>query len=90
MKTFQLSDRQEKQLNEWLDTVIYPAFIEKQRQEMDPAEFYDLTMNGSYPYLGAIGGGVEFSFTPNSIGVGVEARFIPTGETIDLTEYDLW
>jgi hypothetical protein len=89
-RTFELSERQEQWLQDWLQNTIYPKYLEMQKEQMSAEEYSDLTLDGKYPYLGATGGGVEYVFTPNSIGVGVHVRFVPTGEELNLTEYDLW
>lgn len=41
-------------------------------------------------YEGAIGGRFIYSFSPNSLGVGVTVFDILTKELINLTEYNLW
>jgi len=40
------------------------------------------------PYHGAIGGGTSFSFTPTSM--GMIAKVVYNGDTLDLSDYDKW
>lgn len=62
--------------------------LEKQRAEMSPEDFEHLTGNGTYPYSGAIGGGISYIFTPTSIGVGVSVEVF--GQKMDVTDLDSW
>lgn len=62
--------------------------LEKQRVEMSPEDFEHLTGNGSYPYTGAIGGAISYTFNPTSVGVGVSVNAF--GESADVTDYDRW
>jgi hypothetical protein len=39
---------------------------------------------------GAIGGTFTFSFTPTSLGVIERVKHNPSGEELDVTEYDSW
>ena len=39
-------------------------------------------------YLGSIGGGMTYSFTPTSIGCVVKVEYL--GHEIDLSDYDSW
>jgi hypothetical protein len=38
----------------------------------------------------AIGGAITFSFTPNSLGMGIDASCCVCKNKIDLTDYDSW
>lgn len=82
-----LSDKEEKKLNEFIKEKN-DALIDKQRKTMEPEEFKFLTGNGEYPYTGAIGGGVTYHITPNSIGCGIAVTYL--GEYLDLTDYESW
>ena len=86
---FELTNNQQKKLREWFE-VCNKLIIEKQKKEMTPDEFDLKTGGGVFPYFGAIGGNYKYSFTPNSIGIGVEVTNIYLNETLDLTEYDTW
>ncbi len=55
-----------------------------------PQDWHLLTNGGKYPYYGAIAGAVQYIFTPTSIGVAVKVKYTPTGEEINLTDYDEW
>ena len=39
---------------------------------------------------GAIGGAFTYAFTPTSLGIIVEVIHAPSGEKINLTDYDSW
>ena len=89
MTAFTLSLKQEQKLNVWLKEQE-KILLQKQKLSMSESEWKHLTCNGEYPYYGAIGGGVQYIFNPTSIGVAVSVRYLPTGEEIDLTDYEEW
>jgi hypothetical protein len=84
---FSLTKSQQEKLNTWL-AVQYKNMVEEQRKTMNKKDFKLLTENGKYPYLGAVGGGLTYCFTPTSIGVITVVKFME--EQIDLTDYELW
>lgn len=86
---FELTQNQQQKLREWFD-VCNKLILEKQKNEMSKEDFILKTGNGMYPYFGAIGGCYKYSFTPNSIGMGVEVTNIYLNETLDLTDYESW
>ena len=88
-KLFELTQNQQQKLREWFD-VCDKLILEKQKNEMSKEDFILKTGNGMYPYFGAIGGNYKYSFTPNSIGMGVEVTNIYLNETLDLTDYEAW
>jgi hypothetical protein len=47
-------------------------------------------LKGGLAYYGAIGGALTFSFTPNSIGLGVSVAHGYTKNSIDLSDYENW
>lgn len=49
-----------------------------------------VTVVDGYPYSGAIGGTLTYSFTPTSIGVVFKVKDNLSGEVLDLTDYDSW
>jgi hypothetical protein len=53
-------------------------------------EFNEKTNNGEYPYYGAIGGGLEYIFTPTGLGDCLVVREHFTKEEINVTDYDNW
>jgi hypothetical protein len=89
MTAFTLSLKQEQKLNVWLEEQE-KILLQKQKPSMSESDWKDLTSDGEYPYCGAIGGGIQYIFNPTSIGVGVRVKYLPTGEEIDLTDYDEW
>lgn len=85
---FILTESQIKKVNDWYDS-IRKDIAESQRKDL--AELHDhLTMDGEYPYYGAIGGGLTYSFTPNGIGTTVKVKESITGKELDLTDYESW
>ena len=88
-KLFELTQNQQQKLREWFD-VCNKLILEEQKNEMSKEDFILKTGNGMYPYFGAIGGNYKYSFTPNSIGMGVEVTNIYLNETLDLTDYEAW
>ena len=89
MITFSITPKQQVKLEHFLKEQE-AILVEEQKRKMNPAEWEDLTMNGKYPYIGAIGGGVVYKFTPTSIGLSVTVDYTPTGKSINLTDYDEW
>jgi len=72
----------------------YAKLVEAQK-ETDAEQWHVTTKKGfTYPYMGSIGGGFTYEFTPTSIGTVVKATFCkghPEYEsTIDLTDYKSW
>lgn len=90
---FGLDQQQYEKLSAWLDTQNAALAA---RQEADPAiaPFVGTDADGrKYPYLGAIGGALTYSFTPTGLGIVVRATFFKDTEheaTLDLTDYDAW
>jgi hypothetical protein len=89
MITFSLNLKQEQKLRSWLKEQE-KILIQKQKLSMSESDWKDLTCDGEYPYYGTIGSGIQYIFNPTSIGVAVRVRYLPTGEEIDLTDYDEW
>ena len=84
---FELTEKQEEILADWL-AEQYKEHIEEQRRTMSEKDFAMLTLDGQYPYTGAIGGGITYHFTPTSMGVIAVVTY--SDKKIDLTEYDMW
>lgn len=77
MSTFTLTDEEDAKIAEW-------------RTEHRPnCDFY--TEANGFPeiYVGAIGGGITYSFTPTGLGTITIAR-CACGAEIDVTNYDMW
>jgi len=89
MTAFSLTPKQQQKLNVWLEEQE-KILLQKQKLSMSESDWKDLTSDGEYPYYGAIGGGIQYIFNPTSIGVAVSVKYLPTGEEIDLTDYDEW
>lgn len=86
---FQITDEQVRKISAWQQEVSAKV-IEQQRKSMSPEDFSMLTMDGKYPYYGASGGGLTFSFTPTSLGCVVKVTEALTGEELDITDYEDW
>lgn len=90
MRLFEISDEQNARVNTWLLEIVYPAVIEDQRKV--PAycanDFAKSCWEMGFPYEGAIGGGVTYSFTPTSL--GTVTKVTSWGHELDLTEYGDW
>jgi hypothetical protein len=85
---FKLEPGDYDKINTWLKTVVYPPIVAKQKLDPDTAAMIWKDADGNeMPYLGAIGGGLTYSFTPTSIGLIAIVEFY-TGEKLDLTDYD--
>jgi hypothetical protein len=89
-----ISEEDNDKIDTWLHTVVYPAIIKEQKArilehpEQYHASTYGWSWENGYPYEGAIGGGLTYSFTPNSIGVAFNVKY---GEyKLDLTSYENW
>lgn len=99
--TFTVSPQDEKKITTWLHEVVYPEIVAKQRQDKNIPSHLMFTSNAgvTYPYEGAIGGGLTYEFTPNSIGLHVCVTYPKYGKLkkdedkyykLDLTDYDSW
>ena len=71
-----------KKVHEWQKRV-WSEYLAKHPELRDP-DFPE------YPYMGAIGGGTTYSFTPTSLGVIVKVHDALTKEVLDLSDYDSW
>lgn len=90
---FRLQPSQNIKLNEWLKEQDKIA-VEKQKSQIDESSpgyvAYKSCWESGYPYTGAIGGDLTYSFTLTSLGMVATVKYGLTGETIDLTDYDNW
>lgn len=94
MYNFSITKEQQKQVNTWLDEVAYPAAIKNQKDQLSPdspyRRLYEESWKLGYPYGGAIGGGVTYSFTPTSLGLVIKVSCSGVKEQLDITDYDEW
>jgi hypothetical protein len=84
---FEISHKQALKIQKW-EKAIALQVVEQQKSTLKNWE--DLTMNGKYPYYGAIGGGLTYSFTPTALGTIVKVTHNYTNETLDVTDYAEW
>ena len=91
---FSLSKEQQAKVEQWLQTVIYPPIVERQLQDPEIAMWVVKTEDGKvYPYTGAIGGGLTYSFSPTSIGTITKVSHNDVNgdlQVLDVTDYDMW
>ena len=93
MITFTLTDEEEQKVKTWLKQVYVKAIDEQKQKIFSSHEFYDtykMCWDLGYPYTGAIGGGLTYSFTPTSLGIVVTVEESLTNEKLDLTDFDSW
>ena len=91
---FCLTKDQQAKVEQWLHTVIYPPIVERQLQDPKTAALVVETEDGKvYPYTGAIGGGLTYSFYPTSIGTIIKVSHKDVNgdlQVLDITDYDTW
>ncbi len=78
---------------DWLHSDVFPAIIEEQKAAVkNPTPFHISCWEDGYPYEGAIGGGLTYQFTPNSIGMTTSVVYSTATNKykLDLTDYDSW
>lgn len=88
--TFEVTQGQKDTIREWLDEVIYPAAIAKQKLEHPNDEAYKISWEMGVPYCGAIGGDVKYTFSPTGLGDGLVVSTCWNDETLNVTDYDSW
>jgi hypothetical protein len=81
---FEITKEQQEKINLWFEN-LKPQILEVMEERKIPAVFGD-----GEPYYGAIGGGITYHITPNSIGFGITVEEYYTGEKLDITDYDSW
>jgi hypothetical protein len=86
---FSVDKEQMVKINKW-KSELDKKTIAKQKESMSEKDFSFLTQDGKYPYGGAIGGSLTYSFTNTSLGTVVTVKDGFTGETLDVTDYDMW
>lgn len=84
---FELTVEQQTKVDSWAAEI--DARVAKQQFEEggDAAMWTD---GGKYPYYGAIGGELTYSFTPTSLGMVVAVKHSREEKPLDVTEYDSW
>ena len=89
MKTiaFEISDEQENKIKEFV-AQQRKILVDKQRIEMPAEDFSLLTVDGKFPYTGAIGGELTYHYTRTSVGDVIKVSYL--NATLDVSEYDLW
>jgi hypothetical protein len=89
MNQFTITAEDDAKIHQWLVKEVYPPIVERQLQDPMIGGFIGTDAEGNrYPYEGAIGGGITYSFTPTSLGVVVKVKY--GDKELDLTDYDMW
>lgn len=87
---FAISNTDVTKINKWLKEEIYPPIVERQKLDPDIAPFLIADDDGTiYPYSGAVGGDITYSFTPTSLGTIFTVTH-SSGAKLDLTTYEDW
>src|SRR3989442_1296622 len=89
---FSLTASEQAKLDAWLWSDVYPKIVAAQKQDPSVSGYVVADDSGRvHPYLGAIGGGLTYQFTPTSLGTVIKVIFAhdhPTWEAaLDLTTY---
>ena len=88
---FEVTESDQKKIKDWLENTVYPLAISKQREQIqNPNWIYQQCWEDGYPYEGAIGGGLQYIFTPNGIGECFKVRYSSVDLELDLTDYESW
>ena len=85
---FKTTYEQTEKIQTWLKDVVYPEYIGRQKVLHSNDPLYEDCWESGYPYMGTIGGGLTYCFTPTSLGVIFKAKFLDF--ELDLTDYDSW
>lgn len=86
---FELAPGDNEKISAWLQEVVYPPIIasQKLKNALGGQPVRDEAGN-EYPYEGAIGGGITYSFTPTGLGIIIKVESY--GQVLDLTDYGSW
>lgn len=87
---FEITAEQHERINQWLETEVYPVEIARQKEsgEFDAMPIAHDSWEQGFPYTGAIGGGMTYSFSPTSIGLVTKVTYLD--HSLDLTDYENW
>lgn len=86
---FQVTPEEESKIDKWLRETVYPPILEEQRKDPHLASLHFEDEEGyTYPYFGAVGGDLTYSFRPTSIGTIFTVK--SCGHELDLTDYESW
>lgn len=89
MIKFEISAEDKEKIDRWLTQEVYPDVIAKQKLHIEPNFVAIDCWENGFPYEGAIGGGITYSFAPTSIGLVTKVQYGVSYE-LDLTDYDSW
>lgn len=90
---FELSKVQQEKLRDWskIQDEIALCIQKIEIKENDVwYEQYKQYWDEGYPYAGAVGGVLTYSFTMTSLGESVVVKNNLTNQEIDLTDYENW
>lgn len=91
MKLFDISEDQQAKLDIWVLQQNQISILKQKANPPDvPLTILESCWESGFPYGGAIGGNLTYSFTPTSLGVVVRVTDTLSGNSLDLTEYLDW
>lgn len=89
MLKFEVSSDNFDRIQKWLREEVYPLMIAKQKEDIkEPTEYMKNCWDHGVPWEGASRGGLDYIFSPTSLGVVFRAKY---GKyVLDLTDYGEW
>ena len=92
-RQFRLLDSEYQKIVDW-EVEQNRIAVEDQKKRILPGDMaYDTAKDCwdlGFPYAGAIGGGLTYSFTPTAIGVTIVVEHAFTKAKLDATDYSVW
>lgn len=87
---FEISIEDHHRIHDWRMKEVYPEIIAQQKERAGdtPSVIEKDCWDQGYPYGGAIGGDLTYSFTPTSLGLVTEVECY--GKKLNLTNYEDW
>lgn len=98
---FRIPESQRDRLEEWIRQTESKVAKEQVRTRKGPTGFplsdeeirrirKSIAKGNPMPRYGVIGGAYRYGFVPNSIGVVITVENVVSGDSIDLSEYEMW
>jgi hypothetical protein len=86
--SFEITAEDRAKIHKWLKETVYPYVIAEQKKSPNYPSFSKfMGKNGEeYPYEGAVGGGLTYTFTPTGIGTIIKVKSYDF--ELDLTDYN--
>lgn len=86
--TFKITKTQQKLIDKWTKEQDLIAVGIQKSEVKSPTMWHQMSWSDGVPESGAIGGGLEYIFTPTSIGTMIKIKHLFTKEILDISEYD--